>query len=181
MGGALLGAEPDLTQIRRGPGVHIGGVLSPFNAWLIMRGIATLPIRMRAHEAGALAVASFLEQHPKVTRVLYPGLPSHPQHELARRQMSNFAGMVSFQVEEGPATAVKLARDLHTVHYAVSLGHQRSLIVYLPTRDLLTTSFRMDAEQEEAYRAYAGDGVFRLSVGLEDAADVIADLEQALA
>ena len=180
VGGALLGAEPDMTQIRRGPGVHIGGVLSPFNAWLIMRGIATLPIRMRAHEEGALAVARFLEGHPKVTRVLYPGLPSHPQHDLARRQMCNSAGMVSFQVEEGPVTAVKLARDLRTVHYAVSLGHQRSLIVYLPTRDLLATSFCMDAAQEEAYRAYAGDGLFRLSVGLEDAADIIADLEQAL-
>jgi methionine-gamma-lyase len=180
VGGALLGAEPDMTQIRRGPGVHIGGVLSPFNAWLIMRGIATLPIRMRAHEEGALAVARFLEGHPKVTRVLYPGLPSHPQHDLARRQMSNFAGMVSFQVEDGPVTAVRLARDLRTVHYAVSLGHQRSLIVYLPTRDLLATSFRMDAAQEEAYRAWAGDGLFRLSVGLEDAADIIADLEQAL-
>jgi len=180
VGGALLGAEPDMTEIRRGPGVHIGGVMSPFNAWLIMRGIATLPIRMRAHEEGALAVASFLEGHPKVKRVLYPGLPSHPQHDLARSQMCNFAGMVSFQVEDGPVTAVKLARDLRTVHYAVSLGHQRSLIVYLPTRDLLATSFRMDAAQEEAYRAWAGDGLFRLSVGLEDAADIIADLEQAL-
>jgi len=180
VGGALLGAEPDMTLIRRGPGVHIGGVLSPFNAWLIMRGIATLPIRMRAHEEGALAVARFLEGHPRVTRVLYPGLPSHPQHDLARRQMCNFAGMVSFGVEDGPVTAVKLARDLHTVHYAVSLGHQRSLIVYLPTADLLATSFSMDAAQEEAYRAYAGDGLFRLSVGLEAAADIIADLEQAL-
>jgi methionine-gamma-lyase len=180
VGGALLGDEPDMTQIRRGPGVHIGGVMSPFNAWLIMRGIATLPIRMRAHEEGALAVARFLEGHPEVKRVLYPGLPSHPQHDLARRQMCNFAGMVSFQVEDGPVTAVKLARDLRTVHYAVSLGHQRSLIVYLPTRDLLATSFRMDAAQEEAYRAWAGDGLFRLSVGLEDAADIIADLEQAL-
>jgi len=180
VGGALLGAEPDMTLIRRGPGVHIGGVLSPFNAWLIMRGIATLPIRMRAHEEGALAVARFLEGHPRVTRVLYPGLPSHPQHDLARRQMCNFAGMVSFGVEDGPVTAVKLARDLHTVHYAVSLGHQRSLIVYLPTADLLATSFSMTAAQEEAYRAYAGDGLFRLSVGLEDAVDIIADLEQAL-
>jgi canavanine-gamma-lyase len=180
VGGALLGSEPDLTQIRRGPGVHMGGVMSPFNAWLIMRGVATLPVRMRAHEEGALAVARFLEGHPKVTRVLYPGLPSHPQHELARRQMCTFTGMVSFQTVDGPVTSVKLARDLQTIHYAVSLGHHRSLIVYLPTADLLKTSFRMDAEQEAAYRDYAGDGLFRLSVGLEDAADLIADLEQAL-
>jgi methionine-gamma-lyase len=180
VGGALLGSERDLTQIRRGPGVHVGGVMSPFNAWLIIRGAATLPIRMRAHEEGALAVASFLEGHPKVTRVLYPGLPSHPQYELARRQMCNAAGVVSFCVEDGPGTAKRLSRDLRTVHYAVSLGHHRSLIVYLPTADLLTTSFRMDAAQEAAYREYAGDGLFRLSVGLEDAGDIIADLERAL-
>jgi methionine-gamma-lyase len=181
VGGALLGSEKDLTQIRRGPGVHVGGVMSPFNAWLIMRGTATLPIRMRAHQEAALEVARFLEQHPKVTRVLYPGLPSHPQHELAQRQMRNFTGMISFCVDDGPGTAKRFARDLHTVHYAVSLGHQRSLIVYLPTADLLATSFRMDAAQEARYREYAGDGLFRLSVGLEDAADIIADLEQALA
>jgi methionine-gamma-lyase len=180
VGGSLLGSGPDLTQIRRGPGVHIGGVMSPFNAWLIIRGVATLPIRMRAHEEGALAVARFLEGHPKVKRVLYPGLPSHPQHELAKRQMCTFTGMVSFQTQDGPVTAVKLARDLRTIHYAVSLGHHRSLIVYLPTADLLSTSFRMDAAQEAAYREYAGDGLFRLSVGLEDADDLIADLEQAL-
>jgi methionine-gamma-lyase len=180
VGGALLGSERDLTPIRRGPGVHVGGVMSPFNAWLIMRGAATLPVRMRAHQEGALAVARFLEQHPRVTRVLYPGLPSHPQHGLARLQMRNFTGMISFCAEDGPGAARRLARDLHTVHYAVSLGHHRSLIVYLPTADLLTTSFRMDAAQEAAYREYAGDGLFRLSVGLEDAADIIADLEQAL-
>jgi methionine-gamma-lyase len=180
VGGALFGSEEDLTQVRRGPGVHVGGVMSPFNAWLIMRGAATLPVRMRAHQEGALEVARFLEGHPKVTRVLYPGLPSHPQHGLARRQMDNFAGMVSFCVEDGPGTARLFARDLQTVHYAVSLGHHRSLIVYLPTADLLGTSFRMDAAQEAAYREYAGDGLFRLSVGLEDAADIVADLEQAL-
>jgi methionine-gamma-lyase len=94
--------------------------------------------------------------------------------------MCNAAGVVSFCVEDGPGTAKRLSRDLRTVHYAVSLGHHRSLIVYLPTADLLTTSFRMDAAQEAAYREYAGDGLFRLSVGLEDAGDIIADLERAL-
>jgi methionine-gamma-lyase len=180
VGGALLGPEQDIADIRRGPGIHMGGALSPFNAWLILRGAATLPVRMRAHAEGALAVARFLEGHPRVTKVLYPGLPSHPQYELASRQMSNAAGMISFQVQDGPGTARRFAKDLHTVHYAVSLGHHRSLIVYLTTADLLKTSFRMTAEQEAAYRAYAGDGLFRLSVGLEDADDIIADLEQAL-
>ncbi len=181
VGGALLGPEQDIADVRRGPGIHMGGALSPFNAWLIIRGAATLPVRMHAHAEGALAVASFLESHPRVTKVLYPGLPSHPQYDLACRQMKNAAGMVSFQVQDGPGAARRFAKDLHTVHYAVSLGHHRSLVVYLPTADLLKTSFRMSAEQEAAYRAYAGDGLFRLSVGLEDAADIIADLEQALA
>ena len=169
-----------LLAIRRGAAIHMGGVLSPFNAWLIMRGVSTLPVRMRAHAEGAQAVAEFLEARPGVTKVVYPGLPSHPQYELARRQMRNPAGMISFQAEDGPERARRLSQKLETVHYAVSLGHHRSLIVYLPTADLLKTSFRMSPAQEAAYRAYAGDGLFRLSVGLEDAADIIADLDRAL-
>jgi methionine-gamma-lyase len=176
----LLGRDDDLIHIRRGPAIHMGGVLSPFNAWLIMRGVATLPVRMRAHAEGAQAVAEFLEGRPGVTKVLYPGLPSHPQYELACRQMRNPSGMISFQAQDGPERARRLARELNTVHYAVSLGHHRSLIVYLPTADLLKTSFRMAPAQEAAYREYAGDGLFRLSVGLEDAADIIADLDRAL-
>jgi methionine-gamma-lyase len=94
--------------------------------------------------------------------------------------MRNPSGMISFQAQDGPERARRLARELNTVHYAVSLGHHRSLIVYLPTADLLKTSFRMAPAQEAAYREYAGDGLFRLSVGLEDAADIIADLDRAL-
>jgi methionine-gamma-lyase len=180
IGGAVLGAGEDIIRIRRGVGIHMGGVLSPFNAWLIMRGIATLPIRMRAHAESALAVARHLEEHPKVTRVVYPGLPSHPQYALAQRQMRNPSGMLTFQTRDGVETARELARRLEMVHYAVSLGHHRSLVVYLPTAELLQTSFRLTAEQEASYRIYGGDGVFRLSVGLEDAEDIIADLDQAL-
>lgn len=180
IGGALLGRAEDIASIRQGVGIHVGGVLSPFNAWLIMRGIATLPIRMRAHAEGALAVAEYLEQHPKVTRVVYPGLASHPQHELAKRQMKNFSGMIQFQTSDGLQDARQLATRLQVIHYAVSLGHHRSLVIYLPTNDLLRSSFRMTAEQEASYRIYAGDGLFRLSVGLEDPEDLIADLEQAL-
>jgi methionine-gamma-lyase len=180
IGGALLGSEKDLADIRHGVGIHVGGVMSPFNAWLIMRGVATLPIRMRAHAEGAMAVATYLEQHPKVTRVIYPGLPSHPQHELAKRQMKNFSGMIQFQTQDGLKSARDLSTRLRVIHYAVSLGHHRSLVIYLPTDDLLRSSFRLTVEQEASYRAYAGDGLFRLSVGLEDAEDLIADLEQAL-
>ena len=104
IGGALIGRAEAMRKLRT-MAIHMGGIISPFNAWLILRGVATLPIRMVAHEENAFAVARFLEQHPKVTRVMYPGLPSHPQHELAKRQMDNFSGMLTFQVEDGPRAA----------------------------------------------------------------------------
>lgn len=179
LGGALCGRREDLDKLRS-TAIHMGGVLSPFNAWLIIRGAATLPIRMRAHEQGAMAVAQHLEEHPSVTRVIYPGLPSHPQYELARQQMENFSGMLTFQVKNGPAAAHLFSQQLKVIHYAVSLGHHRSLMCYLPTADLLRTSFHLTEEQERSYRAFAGDGIFRFSVGLEDSADLIADLDQVL-
>jgi len=180
IGGAVIGRAAELKKLRT-MAIHMGGNISPFNAWLIMRGLATLPIRMAAHQETAFAVARHLEEHPKITRVIYPGLPSHPQHDLARRQMSNFSGMLTFQVEDGPAAAQLLSDRLKIIHYAVSLGHNRSLVCYLSTDDLLRSSFHLTPDQERSYRAFAGKGVFRFSVGLEDAADLIADLDQALA
>ncbi len=181
LGGALLGPAAALAQVRARELVHLGGVLSPFNAWLILRGLATLPVRMRAHAENALQVARFLEAHPKVTRVFYPGLPSHPQQALAARQMRNFSGMVTFQTAAGSRTARLLSERLAIIHYAVSLGHHRSLVFYIDTADLLANSYALDAAQVEAYRVFAGDGVFRLSVGLEDPEDLCRDLDQALA
>jgi methionine-gamma-lyase len=180
IGGAVLGRREDLNKLRT-MAIHMGGILSPFNAWLILRGVTTLPIRMAAHQENAFAVAKHLEQHPKVVRVMYPGLPSHPQHELAARQMRNFSGMVTFRVKDGPEAARLLSDRLKIVHYGVSLGHCRSLLCYLGTDGLLRSSFHLTPEQELSYREFAGDGIFRFSVGLEDPADVIADLEQALA
>lgn len=180
IGGALLGSRAAMEGVQ-GLVIHLGGILSPFNAWLIMRGIATLPIRMAAHQQSAQAVAEFLEQHPAVLQVNYPGLTSHPQHDLARRQMQNFSGMIAFQTRDPQAHVRALAAHVQTLHYAVSLGHQRSLIYYISTAELLETSYSaLDKGQREAYRAWAGDGVFRLSVGLEDAQDIIADLDRAL-
>lgn len=179
IGGSISGRRDELVKLR-GLAIHVGGVLSPFNAWLILRGAATLPIRMAAHEEGAMVVAQALEEHPKITRVVYPGLPSHPQYELARAQLKNFSGMLTFQVTDGPAAAKLLSERLQVVHYAVSLGHHRSLVCYLSTADLLRSSFHLTPEQEASYRAYAGDGIFRMSVGLEDPADLIADIDQAL-
>jgi len=180
LGGAVLGRKDDMAALNLEAVVHYGGVLSPFNAWLILRGAATLPIRMRAHEETAMLVARFLENHPRVKRVFYPGLPSHPQHGLARRQMANFSGMMTFTVEDGPALAQRMVERLNVVHYAVSLGHHRSLVYWIPTTDIMRSSFRLEGDALARYRAYAGDGVFRFSVGIEDAEDICADLDQVL-
>jgi cystathionine beta-lyase/cystathionine gamma-synthase len=180
MGGAVCGRKADLDALNLEATVHFGGVLSPFNAWLILRGAATLPIRMRAHEETALAVAKHLESHRGVKRVFYPGLASHPQHELAKRQMKNFSGMMTFQVVDGLAVAKRMVEKLEVVHYAVSLGHHRSLIYWIPTADLMRSTFRHEGELLKRYRDFAGDGVFRFSVGLEDAEDICADLDAVL-
>lgn len=181
MGGAVLGRAGDLDALNLEAMVHYGGVLSPFNAWLILRGAATLPLRMKAHEETALEVARFLEAHPGVSRVLYPGLASHPQHHLARRQMTNFSGMMTFQTrEDGRAVAERMIDGLEIIHYAVSLGHHRSLIYWIPTGMLMESTFRLAPAAEARYRAFAGDGVFRFSVGLEDPADLCADLDEIL-
>jgi methionine-gamma-lyase len=181
LGGVILGNKDDLIPLRKTTSIRLGGSLSPFNAWLIMRGMATFPIRMRVHQDNAFQIARFLERHPKIKRVIYPGLPSHPQHELARRQMNNFSGLLTFQMENGRKEAARIAPKLNVIHYAVSLGHHRSLLFYLHSEDLLKTSFRLDTpEQLQSWNEFASDGIFRLSVGLEDAEDIIADLQQAL-
>ena len=180
LGGAVLGSREHIDPLRTHALVYFGGVLSPFNAWLIARGAATLPIRMRAHEEGARQVAAFLEDHPAVKRVNYPGLKSHPQHDLAARQMDNYSGMLSFQVDDGPVVAKRMAESLEIIHFAVSLGHHRSLIYWIGTDDMLTTTFKLTGTQAAQYRQYAGNGLFRLSVGLEDAADICADLDRVL-
>ncbi len=182
MGGAVLGRALDLDALNLEAMVHYGGVLSPFNAWLILRGAATFPLRMKAHEENALEVARFLEAHPAVTRVFYPGLPSHPQHDLARRQMRNYSGMMTFQTRlDGRKVAERMIDSLEVIHYAVSLGHHRSLIYWIPTEMLMHSTFRLPPAAEARYRAFAGDGVFRFSVGIEDATDLCADLDRALA
>jgi cystathionine beta-lyase/cystathionine gamma-synthase len=181
LGGTIIGYKRDLVPLRKTTAIRLGGVISPFNAWLILRGLATFPIRMKAHAENAIKVAHFLESHPKIVRVIYPGLSSHPQHELALKQMNNFSGMITFQVKDGKQAAQLFADNLQIIHYAVSLGHHRSLIFYLPTDDLLQTSFKFDTEkQHESWKLFAGEGIFRLSVGLEDAEDIIHDLEQVL-
>lgn len=181
LGGAVLGSRKRLEPLRTHALIYLGGVISPFNAWLIARGAATLPIRMRAHEEGALRLAKFLEDHSAVARVNHPGLDSHPQRELAKRQMRNTSGTLSFQVHgDGAALARRMAKELEIIHYAVSLGHHRSLIYWIDTDAMMASTFKLRGKQLEHYRQYAGDGVFRLSVGLEDADDLCRDLDRVL-
>ena len=184
VGGLVCGKADLIRSLVSEAIVHYGGVMSPFNAWLIARGAATLPIRMKAHEETALAVARWLEGDQRVAQVNYPGLQSHPQNELARRQMSNFSGMMSFQLKgteaDGHAAAERMGRDLGVIHYAVSLGHHRSLICWMPSDAMIANSFNLEGAQAQAYRDWAGPGIFRFSVGLEDPADLIRDLDAVL-
>ncbi len=181
MGGSVCGAQSLIGPLRGEALVHYGGVISPFNAWLIMRGMATLPLRMRCHADNALAVAQFLENHDKVERVLYPGLESHPQHALAAAQMDNYSGMISFRTADPGGVAERMMQQLEIIHYAVSLGHHRSLVYLMQTGDLIDSSYRLEGAELDKYRDAAGDAIFRLSLGLEDTADLIRDLGQVLA
>ena len=184
VGGAVAGRKDLISRIRSESAIHHGGVISPFNAWLVARGLSLLPLRMQAHQSGAQAVAEWLEAQLQVACVIYPGLPSHPQYALAQKQMTNTSGMISFQVGDA-ATGRRIAQQmidrLKIVHYAVSLGHHRSLIFWMETQGLMDTSFRLTGAQLDSYRSFGGDGVFRMSVGLEDPEDIIRDLAGALA
>jgi cystathionine beta-lyase/cystathionine gamma-synthase len=180
LGGVVIGPQREIQRIRKDMLVHLGGALSPFNAWLILRGLATLPVRMEKHCQGAQQVAVFLENHPRVKRVLYPGLESHPQHTLACRQMTGFGGMLTFQLKGGLGAAITLAEKVRTFAYATSLGHAHSLLFYYPTDLYVESAPYLSEEQKTGIRAWCGEGIMRASIGLENAQDLIADLDQAL-
>lgn len=156
--------------------VMLGAVLHPMEAWLLRRGLQTFDLRLPVHNANALAIARFLEGHPAVREVYYPGLPSHPQHALAQRQMAGgFGGMVCFDLKGGRAAGYELLQRLELITLAVSLGGTHSLITH--------PASTVSAVQSDEEIADSGvqPGLVRLSVGLEDAADLIADLERGLA
>lgn len=153
----------------------VGAVPSPFDCWLTLRGLKTLGIRMRQHCDNAMAVARYLESHPKVAKVHYPGLESHSDHGIAKKQMSGFGGMVSFEVKGSESMARKFAESTKLFILAESLGGVESLICYPPLMSHATMP-----EEERLARGIPGT-LLRLSVGLEDSADLIDDLEQALA
>ncbi len=180
LGGAVMGNREFLTEVRERGVVHLGACISPFNAWLIMRGIVTLPMRMEKHSQNALAVARFLESHPRVTQVRYPGLASHPQHEIAKKQMSGFSGMLNFSLDCELLQNLEFVGHLELITHAVSLGHDQSLIFYLPTVFFFGDMVELSEEKKMKYWSMMGDGVFRLSIGIEHPDDLIEDLAQAL-
>ena len=180
LGGAILGSRRFLADVREYGVVHLGACISPFNAWLIMRGIVTLPMRMRRHSENALEVARFLESHERVAQVRYPGLASHPQHEVARKQMRDFSGMMTFSLDCELLENFEFLKRLELITHAVSLGHDQSLIFYLPTFFFFKDMVELPERKMLKYWNLMGDGVFRFSVGIEDADDLVADLAQAL-
>jgi methionine-gamma-lyase len=152
----------------------MGGSTSPFDAWLGTLGLKTFELRMRAHCENALAVARFLESHQKVERVYYPGLESHPDHALAKKQMSAFGGMVSFELKGGLKAGKDLMNNVRLVTLAVSLGNTDSLIMHPASMS------HVNVPAEIRRQTGLTDGLVRLSVGIENVEDIISDLDQAL-
>lgn len=169
LGGCVLGKTELIDKIKEIAMVNFGGILSPFNAWLVARGLSTLPLRMAQHSKVALAVAEFLEQSPAVRFVWYPGLQSHPQHDRAVKYMNGqYSGMISFDIKGSEEQHQKFLDALHLVTHAVSLGDIESLIVY----------YDKHSDKLPHYPEIYREGFFRFSVGLEDEKDIIADLQQ---
>ncbi|MFB9378353.1 trans-sulfuration enzyme family protein [Kineococcus gynurae] len=173
MGGAVAGRRDLVEAIKADAMVDVGGVISPFNAAQIHRGAVTLPLRLRQHQASAAALAERLEADPRIAFVAYPGLPSHPQHALARRQFGDrgFGAMMAFALDGPPALQNRFVANLRLITSAFSLGHEDSLIVHVGG----------DGPRARAYpEPFRRLGHLRLSVGLEDTADLLADVAAAL-
>ena len=151
-----------------------GPTMSPFNAWTFLKGLETLSLRMNAHSSSALELARWLEAHPKIERVYYPGLESHPQHDLAKRQMKGFGGIVSFDVDGGKEAGWKVVDATEVISITANLGDTKTTITHPAT----TTHGRLTPEEREA--AGISDGLIRVSVGLESINDIRADLERGL-
>ena len=172
--GAIIGEKEFVTRTKEGALRNFGAVISPFNAWLTLHGLTTLPLRFARHCGNASRIAAFLEAHPAVAWVRYPGLPSHPQHELAEHQMEAFGGMITLELKGGRTVGEHLVDRLQLCSLAVSLGDVRTLICHPAS----TTHSHVPVEIRQ--QIGVTDGLVRISVGLEDADDIIADLVQAL-
>jgi cystathionine beta-lyase/cystathionine gamma-synthase len=172
--GCVIGRASQVEEIRHRL-IHLGGSADPHACFLLQRGVKTLTLRVAAQNRGALEIAAWLEKHPKVAKVHYPGLPSHPQHERAKRLFEGFGGMLSFELKAGAGEADAFLRRLRLVVHTVSLGGVETLA----TRPAATSHAALSPEERR--QAGIPDGLIRLSVGIETPADVIADLDEALA
>ncbi len=171
LGGCVLGRAELVDQVKELAMVNYGGILSPFNAWLIARGLVTAPLRMKQHCEVAMAAARWLETCPAIRFIWYPGLESHPQHDRAVRYMNGkYSGMISFDIVGDEAAHQKFLDSLTLVTHAVSLGDVESLIVY----------YDKGSDKLPHYPTIYREGFFRFSIGLEDSEDIIADLRQAM-
>ena len=174
VGGAVITNSEELYKKIRFYQNAVGATPGPFDSWLVLRGIKTLAIRMRKHEENAQKIAEFLEKHPKIKKVNYPGLKSHPQHDLAKKQMSGFGGMISFEINGGKDFAKKIVESTELFALAESLGGVESLIGH---PDTMT---HVGVPQEQKDMLGITDSLVRISVGIEDTNDLINDLKQAL-
>lgn len=172
--GVIAGSKKLIDKARMPYLQCFGAVLDPFAAWQIMQGMKTLGIRMERHCENAMKVAEFLDKHPMVEKVYYPGLPSHEGHEIAKKQMKGFGGMMSFDIKGGIDSARTVMNSVKVFSLATSLGNVDSLIQHSPTMS------HFDMTPEERHKVSIFDGQVRISVGIEDADDLIADLDQAL-
>ena len=172
--GAVMGSRELIERIWNAQ-VILGASLAPFNGWLMLRGLRTLALRVRQHNENAMKLAQFLAQHRAVAAVHYPGLPSHPQHDLARKQMSGFGGMLSFEPKGGIDAARRFLDRVKLASRAASLGGTETLVVHA------ASNFGHYLTPEQAEKLAIGPGLIRVSVGLEGVEDLIADFDQALA
>ena len=173
LGGALLLNDETLYEKIKFTQNAAGGILSPFDSYLILRGTKTLAVRMRQHQKNAIRIAKFLESHPRVNRVIYPGLESHPQHELAQKQMSGFGGMLSFELDGNIKDAKRFVEGLKYFALAESLGGVESLI------ELPAVMTHASVPPEERRKIGLADGLIRISAGIENGDDLLEDLEGA--
>lgn len=173
LGGVIVVNSDEIFERLKFIQKSIGSVLSPFDSWLLLRSVKTLAIRMEKHSLNAIKIAEFLEKHPKVKRVIYPGLKSHPQHELAKRQMRGFGGMVSFEIDDHEK-AKQIVSRLKIFTLAESLGGVESLVCHPAT--MTHASIPKEIREKNGLT----DGIIRLSIGIEDVEDLIEDINQAL-
>ncbi len=174
IGGIIITNREDIRDQLKFLQKSVGAVSSPFDCWLTLLGVKTLHLRMERHAANAQRVAEFLEAHPKIARVIYPGLASHAQHEIAKTQMMGFSGMISFELTGGIPAGKTMMNSVELCGLAESLGAVETMITHPATMT------HVDVPVEERHARGLTDGLVRLSVGIEDADDIIADLEQAL-